>query len=387
MPNWEVVKTDSGPDRAHVGETAFDSLGNIHFVWNVDFDSIGWSWYRVMYANNSTGEWVKQQVSAPTWLGGMGSGGVPGFDVQKNGTAHIIYQGEPYCDTECVAFYVRNDGLNSTDWITDTVPKPARTLWQYGACALEVDVNDRVHLLTVGCSHEFYCGPWPGWRNFYYSKQAEDSVWQGPELIPDTTLEFRGGITQLSVDEWGSPYASYAINPGRVYFTDRKDEVWQEPYQILDTTFTYHAGGFCFVLDSKGQGHGAFAGALFEFQAQDDSLEIFYYGAPLTSVEDTLEDQRKFRFELFQNYPNPFNANTVIHYCLKAARSTHASLKIYNILGKEVRELVNTRQSSGSYTIIWDGKDNSGEEVSSGIYFYQLRAGHYKQTRKLVLLR
>jgi hypothetical protein len=151
MPDWEPVKTDSGLNRVRPEAIEFDTLGNIHLAWNVDFDSIGSNWYRVMYANNSTGQWVKQQVSPPIWLGGMGSGEVAGFDVQKNGTAHIVYQGEPYCDTECVAFYTRNDSLNSTSWITDTVPKPSRTLWHYGAGPIKVDVNDRLHLITHGC--------------------------------------------------------------------------------------------------------------------------------------------------------------------------------------------------------------------------------------------
>jgi hypothetical protein len=162
--------------------------------------------------------------------------------------------------------------------------------------------------------------------------------------------------------------------------------------------------GPCFVLDSEGQGHAAFEGSLFEFMAVNDSSEVFYYAAPFTSVEDTLEEQRKFSFQLFQNYPNPFNAVTRIQYAVGSPKDPsdrqspepygsgqshpiHTTLKIYNILGKEVRELVNTRQSSGNYVIIWDGKNNSGKEVTSGIYFYQLRAGDYKQTKKLVLIK
>jgi hypothetical protein len=70
-----------------------------------------------------------------------------------------------------------------------------------------------------------------------------------------------------------------------------------------------------------------------------------------------------FRFELFQNYPNPFNAVTRIQYTVSTRQihPTHTTLKIYNILGKEVRGLLDTRQSSGNYTIIWDGKNDSGK--------------------------
>jgi hypothetical protein len=391
MPNWQMVKTDSGPDQVYPGGImAFDTLGNIHLAWTVDFDSIGQKRYRVMYANNCTGQWVKQQVSPPIWLGGMRSGGLPGFGVQKNGTAHIVYQGEPYCDTECVAFYVRNDSLNSTNWITDTVPKPSRPLWQYGVGPIKVDVNDRVHLITVGCSHGEYCGPWPGWRTFYYYKQTEDSVWQGPEQIPDTMFGFRSYIPQLFVDKQGVPYMGYQTSSNEEYFTDRNQGSWQVPYYLVgwhttSASDSFMVDNFCFVLDSQGKGHAAFSAFNFaQGMLEDDSVEIYYFSSSNSAV-DTEEDNKTFHSNLFQNYPNPFNSSSIITYEIE--RGENVTLKIYDILGREVRELINTSQKPDYYKVIWDGRNNSGKEVSSGIYFYQLRAGNYKEARKLVLIK
>jgi hypothetical protein len=393
MPNWQLVKIDSlSNDRNaeyHSLSMGFDSLGNVHLVWNVDFDSIGYEWYRVMYANNSTGEWVKQQVSPPIFLGGMGSGPAQ-FSVQKNGTAHIVYQGEASCDLDCQAFYVTNDSINSTNWITDTVPRPSRPLLYYGAGLIKVDVNDRIHLLTSGCIRED-CGPWPGLvREFYYYKQPDDSVWTGPELILDSLMYTRA----IFLDRESVPYlAEWDPFTYCWFFTDRKQGFWREPYRILDTTSmcnalsSTYATDFSFILDSGGRGHAVFIGCLRQFMAQDDSLEVFYFGAPLSSVEDTVKAHRKLSFELYQNYPNPFNQNTVIHYSLDATHPIPTSLKIYNILGKEVRALVNTRQSPGNYTVIWDGKDNFGKEVASGIYFYLLQAGERKEGRKMLLIK
>jgi len=369
---------------------AFDTLGNIHLAWTVDFDSIGHNWYRVMYANNSTGKWVKQQVSPPIWLGGMRSGGLPGFDVQKNGTAHIVYQGEPYCDLECFGFYVRNDSLNSTNWITDTVPKPPRPLYLYGPGPIKVDINDRVHLITVGCadSIEGYCVFPNLMRTFYYYKQVEDSIWQGPEQIPDTMLGFRSYLPQLLVDKQGIPYMSCQTNANETYFTGRGQGSWQVPYILVGwhgTPDSFMVDDFCFVLDSQGKGHGAFSA--FDFaqgMLEDDSVEIYYLSSTTTGV-DTEEDHKIFDFELFQNYPNPFNSSTIITYEIE--KGEDATLKIYDILGREVRELVNSRQSPGKYRIVWDGKNNQAREVASGIYFYQLNAGNYKETRKLVLIK
>jgi hypothetical protein len=357
--------------------TEVDTMGNVHVAWHVDFDSASSGWYKVMYANNSTGEWITQQVSPPIYLGGMGSGPVE-FCVQRNGTAHITYLGDVGSD---LSYYTRNDSLNSQDWHTEMVPKPSRPLWQYGAVFLTADANDVVHLMTGGCIEEYCIGDGTT-RFFYYFRPAEDTIWQGPELILDS-LFF---LSQIFIDSQSVPYVLEIDQSTYGWcFTDRREGFWQEPYQILD--FTYYAEGFPFVLDSQGRGHAVFAGCLSQFMGQSDSLEIFYFGAPLSSVEDDPDQQTGIGFRLFQNSPNPFNQSTVIHYSLDAVHPVHATLRLYNILGQEVRELVNARQSRGNYRAYWDGKDNSGNEVSSGVYFCILRAEERKEERKMVLIK
>jgi flagellar hook assembly protein FlgD len=74
-----------------------------------------------------------------------------------------------------------------------------------------------------------------------------------------------------------------------------------------------------------------------------------------------------------------------IHYSLKLARPQNITISTYSILGKQVKELINTTHPPGQYGVIWDGRNNQGKEVASGIYFYQLAARDYKQTQKLVL--
>jgi hypothetical protein len=98
------------------------------------------------------------------------------------------------------------------------------------------------------------------------------------------------------------------------------------------------------------------------------------------------------QFDLKQNYPNPFNTSTSIPFSLKVQGSiskepTHTSLNIYNILGQKVRTLLDEKMFPGDHRVIWDGKDDKGNEISSGIYFYQLKVGDYKETRKMTLLR
>ena len=90
-------------------------------------------------------------------------------------------------------------------------------------------------------------------------------------------------------------------------------------------------------------------------------------------------------FELYQNYPNPFNNETIINFHLR--RSAQVILTVYNILGQKVATLVEGRLPAGPQTIGWDGKDAQGNDFSSGIYFYQLKAGEQTETKRLLLLK
>jgi len=90
-------------------------------------------------------------------------------------------------------------------------------------------------------------------------------------------------------------------------------------------------------------------------------------------------------FSLEPNYPNPFNPETRITYSL--ANGADVIIKIFNVRGRLVRTFVNEFKSAGQYSILWDGRDSSGLLVPSGTYIYQIKAGDFEQTRKMVLLK
>jgi hypothetical protein len=90
-------------------------------------------------------------------------------------------------------------------------------------------------------------------------------------------------------------------------------------------------------------------------------------------------------YTLCQNYPNPFNTSSNIQY--RIPMEGLVILKIFNILGQDVRTLIDKPQSAGSYVVLWDGRDDAGQELSSGVYFCRLQAGEHAQTVKMVLLR
>ena len=90
-------------------------------------------------------------------------------------------------------------------------------------------------------------------------------------------------------------------------------------------------------------------------------------------------------YAIYQNYPNPFNPTTTIKYDLK--QTGDVSLKIYNILGQEVRTLVNTRQEAGYKSVVWDGLNNYGARVASGVYIYRIEAGEFVKAKKMILMK
>jgi hypothetical protein len=95
--------------------------------------------------------------------------------------------------------------------------------------------------------------------------------------------------------------------------------------------------------------------------------------------------QRPTVFALRQNYPNPFNPTTVIQYALP--KSSFVKIEVYNILGQKVRTLMEEEQEPGYKMVDWDGKDDSGAEVSSGVYFYRIEAGSFVECKKMTLLK
>jgi len=88
---------------------------------------------------------------------------------------------------------------------------------------------------------------------------------------------------------------------------------------------------------------------------------------------------------LLAAYPNPFNPETTIRYEL--ASREHVSLRVYDVSGAVVRTLVNGDKPAGSYSLTWNGRDDNGNAVSSGVYFYRITAGSFSDVRKMTLVK
>ncbi len=105
----------------------------------------------------------------------------------------------------------------------------------------------------------------------------------------------------------------------------------------------------------------------------------------VTGIESTGDGVLPAEFTLEQNYPNPFNPGTLIEFSLSKAAAV--TLTIYNTLGQKVTTLVDKKLSAGSFRVDWNGRNAAGNNVASGIYYYQLRAGDFSASRKMILMR
>ena len=111
--------------------------------------------------------------------------------------------------------------------------------------------------------------------------------------------------------------------------------------------------------------------------------EIRTFEVQTTSVEEG--SNLPNAFALNQNYPNPFNPSTSISYELP--KPENVRIIVYDLTGRQVRELVNERKQTGSYTVLWDGNNQQGRLVASGLYVYQIRAGGFSQTLKMLFMK
>lgn len=123
-------------------------------------------------------------------------------------------------------------------------------------------------------------------------------------------------------------------------------------------------------------------------------VERYYNERALKESLDTLTNAERNpavslpdNFKLEQNFPNPFNPSTKIYYEIKVKETTLVTLKIFDVIGNEVKSLVNARLGSGFFEATWDGTNDAGSPVPAGVYIYQLTAAGQSQTKRMLLLK
>ncbi|MBU1101017.1 MAG: T9SS type A sorting domain-containing protein, partial [Bacteroidetes bacterium] len=116
---------------------------------------------------------------------------------------------------------------------------------------------------------------------------------------------------------------------------------------------------------------------------------VFMDAMEITKINDVTEIAGEqflpTEYNLFQNYPNPFNPSTIISYSIP--QSSIVTIRVFDMLGREIRTLISEEQNAGMQKAIWDGKNNYGSKVSSGTYIYRIDAGEFHMAKKMLLLK
>lgn len=182
------------------------------------------------------------------------------------------------------------------------------------------------------------------------------------QYVNDTVLAFLSVSFINERDGWVVGYN------GAIFYTEDGGSNWLRYYS--DTNAYLYS--VAFSRDGTGWITGG-DGTLYRSTLKN----VVGIDKPETDIPNTIA--------LLENYPNPFNPSTTIRYALP--ENTFVNLQIFNVLGQPVRTLVNRELPPGNQSVEWEGKNDRGQEVSSGIYFYRIEADGFARTRRMVLLR
>lgn len=187
---------------------------------------------------------------------------------------------------------------------------------------------------------------------------------------------FIGFLKSLNKEKWGISTFPRDVNGGGFRTSDDNGVTWEENNQGLPPDpKTSALSGY----SDKAGTSGDVSFYLGTFNNTNVGAKIYKINYKVSDVEQISTFTPKV-YSLKQNYPNPFNPNTKIEYSIPEA--SFVQLKIYDILGNEVAELVNNELSAGVYR-----SDFTGIELSNGIYFYRIQAGSFVETKKMILLK
>lgn len=165
--------------------------------------------------------------------------------------------------------------------------------------------------------------------------------------------------------------------------------VWESPATgLYDTQWQEQIIDISAYADNKSS-----VKIMFELQSNSDDVwaggwnidDFLVTGGLVSGVFQNNSEANHRDYFLYENYPNPFNPSTKISF--EIPKNQYVELKIFDVLGREIKTLVREKQEAGFHQMAWDGTDESGNAVASGLYFYRIKAGEFSATKKLLLLK
>jgi hypothetical protein len=291
--------------------------------------------------------WAESAMAVDTWGAGTMDGNLLSRDIQIRFTG--VYENEPIYDNG-VYYYQVQEGTGSSAWIDG-----AR---QYDLGTQHPDPNN------PGTGEPFRLQvPFEAW-----DMEASDGPQQIDITIYDRLQLMAVGDTVYAFNPYNRMYTHFIHKPHAESAADTYlDEslltwnlVWWETDWVYGDTIDI------------------------QYDLSISSQDVYQF-TPADILDVDKEKLVPDHYALAQNYPNPFNPITQIKYSILKAGLVE--LVVYDVLGREVRRLINTKLQAGNHIAVWDGKNHFGEHVGTGMYFYRLKAGTFLKTRKMILLK
>jgi len=322
-----------------------------------------------------------------------------GEDLGDPDTLHLV----PYESMECESFpclvrvhtLVTHD-LNPLDGTQDSIAGIVIPLFYTHSnaskyCSTTSYNND----LCVGTA----CDGLPPWVLSVFRHVIEDE----DTLIHNWMMDLSKKPYPYNKEDWDSRILDLGVAPNPLQYVSHwwlslatagtDDRGMEEGSRVLIATMTFMLEDTMTICIDTGLwepssrlqfGHSYAGGGTWIPQFESICFKVDTTGTGVKEIQGS-EDSRPSEFSLSQNYPNPFNPATNFQFSL--SRSVHVRVEIFNIVGQKVRTLVDEQMKPGVYLVDWDGEDEKGNLVSSGIYFYRIQAGDFSDMKKMVLIK
>jgi uncharacterized delta-60 repeat protein len=373
-PNGDTawVRRYDGPGNGdeYPSDIAVDSSGNVYVTGYSAGSGTASDYATIKYLPNGDTAWVRR-------YNGPGNAVDRAWGIEIDGSGNIYVAGQS------------SGSGSSDDYATIKYYPDGDTAWvrRYNS---PKNGNDQAwHIIVDGSGNVYVTG-------------NSDSIGTGLDYV---TIKYNPNGDTAWVRRYNGPgnvddraWAIGVDGSGNVYVTGKSggsgsldDYATIKYYPNGDTAWVTRYNGpangndqaFSLALDSSGNvyvtGESQGDGTGYDY------CTIKYFQTSSDVKDESGERQRPSEFVLSQNYPNPFNPTTKIEFTL--AKSDFATLQIYDVLGRKVRTLVSEELSSGYKSVIWDGKNDDGKDVASGVYFYQLKVGDFSEPKKMLLLK
>ena len=273
----------------------------------------------------------------------------------------------------------------------------------YGYCLSELSI--------IGTDADYYLNSWIENDSVYQPVEISDvinfSIWENLNTFLDFELFMNldtiygcpdcadGGV------EWFEIATSDTIKRVTIEYGDSLDGFNNFIDLLRSVRYSFQEIQACYYIPHIGPCDAAFL--RFYYDQEENECSEFTWGGcgglvPFETMEDcesSCNDSVQVSsnqtldypviFKLNNCYPNPFNPVTTLRYDLP--ENGHVNITIYDMLGRQVKTLINQTQDAGYRSIIWDATNDYGKPVSAGIYLYQIQAGEYISTKKMVLLK